>query len=139
MQTTTSRGLRNNNPLNIRKDRTKWQGEKQPSGDPSFKQFTSMAYGYRAAFVLLGTYLTRGWNTIEKIIAHWAPPNENNTAGYIAHVEKWSGVPRTKTLAAAGSRADFLAIVCAMSRVENGVAANPADVEAGFRLQSKLT
>jgi len=34
----------------------------------------------------------KGCNTIEKIVTRWAPPNENNTVGYIANVEKWSGV-----------------------------------------------
>ena len=52
-----SRGLRNNNPGNIRRDRDKWQGEIVPSQDQSFKQFSSMAYGYRALikFCLLYT------------------------------------------------------------------------------------
>ena len=45
-----TRGLRNNNPLNIRKNSTKWQGLSATQTDKSFFQFTSMAYGYRAAF-----------------------------------------------------------------------------------------
>ena len=54
----TSRGLRNNNPLNIEKTkgRTPWQGEIVPSKDNRFAQFTTMAYGYRAAFKLLNNY-----------------------------------------------------------------------------------
>lgn len=46
----TPRGLRNNNPGNIRLSSTKYQGEVQPSQDTAFKQFESMAYGYRAIF-----------------------------------------------------------------------------------------
>ena len=42
------RGLRNNNPGNIRNSSTVWVGEITPSKDKSFKQFKSMAYGYRA-------------------------------------------------------------------------------------------
>jgi hypothetical protein len=89
------RGLRNNNPLNIRHNADVFQGEIKGT-DKSFKTFSSMPYGYRAAFVTLATYLSRGWNTIEKIISHWAPPNENDTGSYVAAVEKWSGISRNK-------------------------------------------
>ncbi len=60
-----------------------------------------MAYGYRAAFVTLAIYLSRSWNTIEKIISRWAPSSENNTDNYIKNVEKYSGVPRNKELTVA--------------------------------------
>jgi len=131
------RGYRNNNPLNIRHNADVFQGEIK-GNDKSFKTFSSMPYGYRAAFVTLGTYLSRGYNTIEKIITKWAPPNENNTAGYIANVEKWSGVPRHKELTAA-SGADYIMIVAAMSAVENGVNADINQIKAGFALQNKIT
>ena len=42
------RGLRLNNPGNIRISTTKWQGEIIPSADKSFKQFASLAHGYRS-------------------------------------------------------------------------------------------
>ena len=132
-----TRGLKNNNPLNIRNNNDAFQGEIRPSTDKAFKQFTSMPYGYRAAFVMLATYLTRGWNTIEKIVQHWAPPSENNTAGYIAAVEKFSLVKRDKVLTA-DSGEDYVKIVLAMSKVENGVDANPTDVREGFNLQNNL-
>jgi hypothetical protein len=60
------RGIRNNNPLNIRHNADVFQGETKGE-DKSFKTFSTMPYGYRAAFVTLATYLSRGWNTIEKI------------------------------------------------------------------------
>jgi hypothetical protein len=132
-----ARGLKNNNPLNIRKSKDVFLGENPQSTDVSFKQFTSMAYGYRAAFVTLGTYLSRGLNTIEKIVKTWAPPNENNTEGYIQHVSSRSGVPRNKVLTNT-SGSDYIAIVAAMSWSENGVPAVMADVEAGFKLQTKI-
>ena len=44
------RGLRNNNPGNIRKNSDVFQGEKT-SSDREFKQFKSMAYGYRALLI----------------------------------------------------------------------------------------
>ena len=40
------RGLRNNNPGNIRRNSDVFQGEKT-SSDKEFKQFKSMAYEYR--------------------------------------------------------------------------------------------
>jgi hypothetical protein len=133
-----SRGLKNNNPGNIRHNNDLFQGEIRPSTDSAFKQFSEMKYGYRAMFVSLATYLTKyGRNTIEKIISAWAPANENNTAGYIAHVEQFSGVGRRKVLSLS-SGDDYIKIVAAMSRIENGIPAVSADVRAGFDLQTKL-
>jgi len=131
------RGYRNNNPLNIRHNADVFQGETK-GNDKSFKTFSTMPYGYRAAFVTLATYLSRGWNTIEKIISRWAPPIENDTEKYIANVEKWSGVPRNKVLTAANG-ADYVMIVSAMSAVENGVTADINQIIEGFNLQSKIT
>jgi hypothetical protein len=133
-----ARGLRNNNPGNIRHNGDKFQGEVQPSQDKAFKQFESMAYGYRAMFVTLGTYLNRGKNTIEKIITSWAPPNENNTGSYISNVARLSGVDKDKVLTA-NSGGDYINIVAAMSRIENGKEAVMNDVLAGFNLQNKIT
>jgi hypothetical protein len=93
----TPRGYRNNNPLNIRHNKDLFQGE-ITGPDASFKTFSSMPYGYRAAFVTLATYNSRGLNTIAKIISCWAPPNENHTGNYITTVEKLSGIPRDQEL-----------------------------------------
>lgn len=131
------RGLRNNNPLNIRHNSDTFQGEIE-GRDKSFKTFSSMPYGYRAAFVTLATYLARGWNTIEKIVTHWAPSNENDTEKYIGEVEKRSCVPRKKTLTASNGE-DCIMIVDAMSFVENGRRANISDLLDGFNLQTKIT
>ena len=135
----TSRGLRNNNPLNIRINKDVFIGEKIPSTDSAFKQFKDMAHGYRAAFVTLATYNDRGHNTIHKIISKWAPPNENNTNGYMDKVAKWSGIDMFKILHKKGNKEDYIAIVAAMSRVENGVVANLDEVRKGFELQTKLS
>jgi len=132
----TPRGLRNNNPLNIRHSADSFQGEIKGT-DTAFKTFISMAYGYRAAFVILHTYFSRGLNTIEKIVTRWAPPNENNTAGYVANVEKWSGVSRQKVLTLTDG-ADYIMIVAAMSFMENGRNADITEVQAGFNLQTKI-
>lgn len=131
------RGYKNNNPGNIRINKDKFQGEIQPSKDRAFKQFQSMAYGYRAMFVTLDTYRKRGLDTIEKIIRTYAPPIENHTDIYINSVEKWSGVPKDKKLTQ-NSGEDYILIVAAMSRMENGIVANMTDVVAGFEKQDRI-
>lgn len=137
MEAKTPRGLRNNNPGNIRKNSDKLQGEIIPSQDKSFKQFETMAYGYRAMFVDLSTKLNRGLNTIEKIIYAWAPPSENDTESYIDQVEKLSGISRKKVLNKY-SGDDYIEIVAAMSQVENGVRADMSDLLVGFTKQDRI-
>ena len=79
-----TRGLRNNNPLNMRHDRDTWKGEVKPGQDAAFKQFRTMAWGYRAAFKLLHNYQRlHGCRTLADFIRRWAPPSENNTDAYI--------------------------------------------------------
>lgn len=133
-QETQPRGLRNNNPGNIRNNNITYQGEVQPSQDGAFKTFTSMAYGYRAIFVLLHTYQRKhNLNTVEAMIARYAPANENHTRTYIDAVAEWSGVPATVRITTTNAEI-MVPIVAAMSRVENGVPAVMADVELGWRI-----
>ena len=134
----TPRGIRNNNPLNLRHHPDTFKGEIK-STDKDFEQYESIEYGYRAAFVTLHTYLTKyGCNTIEKIITRFAPPTENNTQAYIATVVRYSGVAADEVLTAtSGDR--YILIVSAMSFVENGVNADISQIKAGFYLQSKIT
>jgi len=84
--TTTPRGIRNCNPLNIRRSAAKWKGLCAQQNDASFCQFESMEWGWRAAFWLLTRvyYHTYRLFTIRKIITKWAPPIENHTAGAMA-------------------------------------------------------
>lgn len=131
---TLPRGLRNNNPGNIRKNGIVYAGEIVPSRDDSFKQFTTMAYGYRAMFVVLHTYARRyGLDTIAKMIARYAPANENHTEAYINAVAESAGVPAHGHVTSTNGDV-MIPIVAAMSRVENGVSAVMADVEAGWKL-----
>ena len=82
------RGIRNNNPLNIRIGNS-WLGEVSKPTDNEFEQFVHVSYGIRAGFILLKRYINRyKLNTIEKIISRWAPRNENNTRLYIEHITK---------------------------------------------------
>lgn len=80
------RGIRNNNPLNIRIGNT-WYGERNNPDETEFEQFVAMEYGIRAAFLILRRYIRRyHLNTVELIISRWAPSNENNTKAYIDQV-----------------------------------------------------
>ncbi|AUR98313.1 hypothetical protein NVP1249A_19 [Vibrio phage 1.249.A._10N.261.55.B9] len=91
-----TRGLRNNNPGNIRRTSDKWQGLSQEQTDPAFFQFTEAKYGIRAMAKLLKNYQTRyGLKTVEEIINRWAPPIENNTGSYVRHVSNVVGVGPT--------------------------------------------
>ncbi len=100
---TTPRGLRNNNPLNIRHSADVFKGEIY-GDDDDFKRFQALAYGYRAAFVILATYRTRGIDRMRKIISRWAPPSQNHTEWYIQTVERLSGVISKNSVAHTGRR-----------------------------------
>lgn len=129
-----SRGLRNNNPGNIRRSKVRYKGEVRPSRDPDFKEFSTMAYGYRAVFVLLDTYRSRyGLTTIRQMLNRYAPPTENFTEGYVRFVADCSGVMPDEVIDTRSAK-DMIPIVAAMSKIENGVAANIEDVERGWEL-----
>ena len=128
------RGLRNNNPLNIRISTDKFVGEVRPSQDKAFKQFDTMAHGYRAAFRVLRTYINNyKCDTIRKIISRWAPKNENHTENYIKVVSERSGITADEPILA-DNREMMIRIVAAMSFVENGREAVMSDVIRGWEL-----
>ena len=81
----TPRGIRNNNPLNIRISTNRWKGKLSPSKDPAFEQFQNMTMGIRAAMVCIRTYIKRyRLTTPQAIIARWAPePDHNDVAAYV--------------------------------------------------------
>lgn len=117
---TMTRGLRNNNPGNIREgqgDRTWWQGERPTDDDAAFEEFETPEYGIRAMAVILKNYLRQGRATIEQIISRWAPANENDTEAYINAVSRATGIPRTQPV----SEADFPVLIAAMIKHENGI------------------
>ena len=89
----TPRGIRNNNPLNIRIGNC-WWGEVENPTDTQFEQFEKMEYGIRAAFIILRRYIEKyGRNTVEQIISSWAPSSENNTMAYVKFVYEKSQIP----------------------------------------------
>lgn len=129
-----ARGLKNNNPGNIRINNIRYEGEIVPSTDKEFKQFHSMGHGYRAIFMLLYTYQKKyGLSTIEQFICRYAPPIENDTNNYIKNVVQWSGIKRNMPLNTL-TKTDMIPVVSAISRMENGVEAISVDVLAGWNL-----
>lgn len=129
-----SRGLRNCNPGNIRRSKVHYLGEVRPSQDSDFKQFESMAYGYRAMFVLLDSYRRRyALNTLRQMLNRYAPPSENFTEGYIRFVSQKTGILPDEELNTRSER-DMVSIISAMSEIENGVSADRSMVLEGWRM-----
>lgn len=125
------RGIRNNNPLNIRIGNT-WLGERSNPTDPSFEEFVSMAYGIRAAFIILRRYIRRYHrNTIQQIIETWAPVTENATRKYIDCVYQRTGIP-VDTPIAYEDRETMFALVKAMAFVECGVELKDKDISTAY-------
>lgn len=113
------RGIRNNNPLNIRVGNV-WLGERPNPTDGQFEEFVSMKYGLRAAFVILRRYIRRyHHNTLVSIISTWAPSGENNTANYIAIVSQRTGIKHGDRLMYE-DKETMIKLVAAMAYVECG-------------------
>ena len=128
------RGLRNNNPGNIRLGGNRWIGEVRPSQDTEFCQFRSMKHGYRALIRLLQNYRRKhGCQTIADMIHRWAPASENNTGAYIVDVCKQMQMPSSYVIDI-NDRDSMCALAAAISRHENGVDAVMEDVYAGWNL-----
>jgi len=80
------RGIRNNNPGNIRISDADWMGKVKDNTDGAFEQFTHPKWGIRAMHKILQSYNKRGVDTVQEIIETWAPPVENKTQFYVAHI-----------------------------------------------------
>lgn len=132
-----TRGIRNNNPLNIRLSSSAWKGRlpECEQTDRSFVQFVGMEYGFRAAFVLIRNYISQyGCNSIEKIVSRWAPPADGNqTEKYIRDVCRLTGIGGRAPLAQTDPR--LKDIVWAMAQIESGagIAEYREDLEKGWK------
>lgn len=91
-----TRGVRNSNPGNIRKSKDQWEGAVGDDGE--FVIFNSPESGVRALAKNLQSYGRQGYDSIEKIITRWAPPEENDTAAYIAAVSSATGIPADQSV-----------------------------------------
>lgn len=119
------RGIRNNNPLNIRKGST-WVGERPVQTDREFEEFLSMEFGLRAGLKLIRNHVS-GFNgsrpkcsTLYKLIYRWAPPSENDTEAYLKTVCRLTGFSPFTMLKADDGKT-LRAVAWAMVQVECGV------------------
>lgn len=113
------RGIRNNNPGNIRHSGTRWQGMSAEQTDPAFVQFIAPEYGIRALSKLLDTYSNQyGLRTVSGIIGRYAPGHENDTASYISAVSSALGVTPAQEFDVQARKAD---LVRAIIKHENGL------------------
>lgn len=127
----STRGIRNNNPANIRRG-CNWKGLIRQQKDREFCQFVTMTWGVRALLVTLRTYVVKHHlHTVREIITRWAPPSDgNNTEKYIEFVEKAVrdiDTPIILTLQAMDFKPEFQHSECilyliakAMCKVESG-------------------
>lgn len=133
----TPRGLRNNNPGNIRNsDATDWKGEvaAEKKRDNAFEEFEDVAHGYRALLKLLKNYRRKhGLQTISDFISRWAPRTENDTSAYITRV-CWEMQVPSSYVPDINDKTTMCNFAAAISLVENGIPAVMADVEAGWEL-----
>ena len=136
-----TRGLKNNNPLNIRHSADRWQGAATTQTDKAFVRFLSMAYGYRAAWKVLDTYCLafrreRKPYNVRNIIARWAPPAENDTDAYVKAVVQLSGlggnenIPRPNRYRNFGRLQKTARLIAAMTCVECGIPMKEVDTKA---------
>lgn len=128
------RGIRNNNPGNI-KTGIAWQGA--VGDDGTFIIFADDTWGLRAMAKDLTTKInTDGLDTIAQIIAVYAPPAENDTAGYIAAVASDTGLDADGILQADPDT--LAALIRAIANHENGDAGSglisDADIAAGIQM-----
>lgn len=120
-----TRGLRNNNPGNIRASGSKWQGQSGVD-DKGFVIFATPQDGIRALAKTLKTYQTKhGLKTITDMINRWAPPTENDTVSYVESVSNRVGIAPNQRFT---FNNDILVkVVSAIIKHENGI--NPYDSE----------
>ena len=118
------RGIRNCNPLNIRRSKDQWKGLAEVQTDRAFCQFKTLEYGWRAAFMLLTRTYYHKYRlyTIRGIVSRWAPEaDHNDTAAYIANVSKLTGIGPDEPIGIPlESPARWMMLGAAMAVQENG-------------------
>lgn len=72
-------GERLHNPFNLEINKNiHWLGTTEPLLDPVFVSFMSDAFGLRAGFLNLKNQIIEGFNTIAKLVPHYAPSADHN-------------------------------------------------------------
>ena len=128
------RGLRNNNPGNLRLSKDKWKGLSEKQEDKSFFQFVSIEWGYRALIITLQNYRRKhGCQSIRDFIKRYAPEVENNTEAYINAVCSKMG-KKDDWCPNIDDKVTMVMFASAISYVENGELAIVEDVVKGWDL-----
>ena len=121
---TIPRGIRNHNPLNIRRTaKDQWKGMAEAQTDRAFVQFKSLEYGWRAAFYLLTRTYYHKYRlyTIRGIVSRWAPASENDTKAYIENVSRLTDIDPDEPIGIPSEKPSrWMMVGVAMAIQENG-------------------
>jgi len=88
----SSRGFRNNNPLNIKQFNNDWLGE--IGDDGTFVKFSSLPYGYRAAMKLMSNYKRKyAVDTFRTLIYRWSATDKETYLSFVvSRVSERTGI-----------------------------------------------
>lgn len=89
------KGIRNNNPGNLRDSGVPWIGL-LPNSDNGFCVFDTPFHGIRALAKNLNSYGRSGMHSPSAVIERWAPPSENDTDAYLKDVCQRTGFDPTQ-------------------------------------------
>lgn len=124
MTTATARGIRNNNPGNIRRSGVVWLGQSSVQLDKDFVTFDTPLAGARALSRLLKTYYhNHGLKTVNQIISRYAPSIENDTSSYVKSVAKRLAIHPDMAMVSDDFTKKLPKLVQAIIVHENGIAA----------------
>ena len=136
------RGIRNNNPGNIKRSSAQWQGLAEFHEMTAFQRresvfcvFRAPEWGIRAmARILLNYQRLYNLRTVAGMINRWAPPSENDTGAYVQLVAQRLGVAVDEPIDFEDA-AVALPMIKPVIRQENGLQPyNDAQLLDGYRL-----
>ena len=122
VDSTSPRGIRNNNPGNIDfNESNDWQGQTGIESQGRFATFETPQHGIRAMTKLLQNYDSKyDFDTLDEIVNRYAPNSENNTSGYVDALARKTGLNPNETINLSDP-ATMKSLVTAMIEHENGM------------------
>lgn len=139
-----TRGVRNNNPFNIKVSSNRWKGKipQSEKKDKTFEEFYNLQCGIRAGVLLLKHYIADGCDTVDKIITRFAPPVENYTQNYINYARSFvnndGSVPFDAPIAYGSESVDFYHLCYAICMYESEYRLTPTFFREVFTLFPEL-
>lgn len=124
---TTPRGIRNNNPGNIRAGTYKFSGQ-VGMDEKGFRIFKTPKDGINALESLLKRYQDQGINTTRKIINKYAPSIENDTQSYAEFVATSLEVHEDQELDLNKDTHLLIGLCKAIIKMENGIQPYPDEL-----------